>query len=37
MTSFYVLFKRLFLKRKGLSDERIASITKEYGLAVYFL
>ena len=38
MISFYILFKRFFLKLKGLSDARVVSIAKEeYGLAVYFL
>ena len=32
MISFNILSTRFFLKRKGLSDERVASITKkEYG------
>ena len=36
--SFYILSERFFLKRKGLSDAKVASITKkEYGFAVYFL
>ena len=29
MISFYPLFKRFFLKRKGLSDERIVLFTKK--------
>ena len=38
MVSFYILSKRFFLKRKGLSDARVASVTKkEYGFAVHFL
>ena len=38
MISFYVLSERFFLKRKGLSDATVASITKkEYGFAVHFL
>ena len=38
MISFYILPKRLFLKREGLSDARIVSITKkEYGFTVPFL
>ena len=38
MISFYILPKRFFLKRKGLSISRVVSITKnEYGFAVYFL
>ena len=28
MISFYILSKRLFLKHKGLSDARVASIPK---------
>ena len=37
MISFYILSKRFFLKRKGLSDGRVASVTKqEYGFAVHF-
>ena len=37
MISFHILSKRFILKRKGLSDARVASITKkEYGFAVYF-
>ena len=36
--SFYILSKRLFLKRKGLSDARVVSIIKnEYGFVVHFL
>ena len=35
---FYILSKRFFLTRKGLSDARIASIAKKkYGFAVHFL
>ena len=30
MISFYILSKRFFLKRKGLFDARVASITKKY-------
>ena len=38
MTTFYILSERLCLKCKGLSDVRVALITrKEYGLAVHFL
>ena len=38
MISFYILSIWFFLKRKGLSDARVASITKkEYGFAVHFL
>ena len=38
MISFYILSTRFFLKRKGLSDARVASIIKkEYGFAVHFL
>ena len=37
MISLYILSKKLFLKREGLSDARVASITeKEYGFAVHF-
>ena len=37
MISFYILSKRFFLKCEGLSDVRVASITKqEYGSAVLF-
>ena len=38
VVSYYILSKRFFLKRKGLFDARVASITKkEYGFAVNFL
>ena len=38
MISFSIISERFFLKRKGLSDARVASITKkEYGFAVHFL
>ena len=38
MISVYILFKRFFLKRKGLSDAIVVSITnKEYGFSVHFL
>ena len=38
MVSFYILFKRFFLKRQRLSASRVASITKkEYGFAVHIL
>ena len=38
MISFHILAKRLFVKRKGLSDARVASIIKkEFGFAVHFL
>ena len=38
MISFYILAKRFFLKREGLSDARVVSITKnEYGFAVHFM
>ena len=37
MTSFHIVSERFFLKRKGLPDVRVASITKkEYGFAVCF-
>ena len=35
--SFHILSKRFSLKRKGLSDARVASIAKiEYNFAVHF-
>ena len=38
MISFYILCKRLFLKRKGLSDARVVSVTKiEYSFTIYSL
>ena len=38
MISFYILSKRFFLRCKGLSDARVASIAKkEYDFAVHFL
>ena len=38
MISFYILSKRFFLKRKGLSNARVVSMTKtEHGFAVHFL
>ena len=38
MISFYIPSKRLFQKRKGLSDAKVVSITKkEYGFGVHFL
>ena len=38
MISFYILSKRFFLKRKGLSDAILAKITtKEYGFVVHIL
>ena len=37
MISCYILSERFFLKRKGLSDAKLAGITKnEYGFAVLF-
>ena len=37
MISFYILSERIFLKHQGLSDAKVASITKkEYGFAVLF-
>ena len=37
MISFCIFYTRLFLKRKGLSDARVVSISKkEYGFAVLF-
>ena len=36
MICFYILSHRFFLKCEGLSDARVASITKkEYGFVVY--
>ena len=36
MISFYILSERIFLKYQGLSDAKVASITKkEYGFAVF--
>ena len=38
MINFYILSKRLILKREGLSEARVASITKkEYGFTVHVL
>ena len=38
MIAFYVLSERLRLKRKGLYDTKVASLTKkEYGFGVHFL
>ena len=38
MISFYILCKRFFLKREGLSDVRVVSLTKkEFGFAVHFV
>ena len=38
MISFYIPSKRLFQKRKGLSDAKVVSITKKkYGFGVHFL
>ena len=38
MISFYILSKRFFLKLEGLSDARVASITKKrYDFALHFL
>ena len=35
--SFHILSKRFYLKREGLPDGRVASITKkEYGFTVHF-
>ena len=37
MISFYIISKIFFLRREGLSDARVASITKaEYGFTVPF-
>ena len=36
--SFYILFKRFSLKRKDISNAKVASITKKvYGFALHFL
>ena len=38
MISFYILSKRFFLKRKGLSNVKVVSVTKkQYGFAAHFL
>ena len=38
MISFYILSKRFFLKREGLSGARVVSLTKNKNdFAVYFL
>ena len=38
MIVIYIISERFFLKREGLSDARVSSITKkEYGFAVHFL
>ena len=38
MINFYILSERFFLKREGLSDARVVSITKkEYGFSVQSL
>ena len=38
MVNVYIISKRFFLKREGLSDARVASITKkEYGFPEYLL
>ena len=38
MIRFYILCKRFFLKRKGLSDAKVVSITeKESGFPVHLL
>ena len=38
MIGFYILSKKLFSKRKELSDARVVSITKkEYSFAVFFI
>ena len=37
MISFYILSNKFFLKRKGLSDARVVSVTKkDYGYAVHY-
>ena len=38
MINVYIVSKRFFLKREGLPDARVLSITKkEYGFGVHFL
>ena len=38
MINFYIVSKRFYLKRKVLSNARVALITKKkYGFAVHFL
>ena len=38
MINFYIISKKSFLKREGLSDSRVVSINKkEYDFAVHFL
>ena len=38
MISFYIVSKKFFLKRKRLSDAKVASIDKkQYDFAAYFL
>ena len=38
MIGFFILSKKLFSKRKELSDARVVSITKkEYSFAVFFI
>ena len=37
MIDFYIVSTSFFLKRKGLSEQRVVSITKkEYGFAMQF-
>ena len=38
MNDFYIISKRLFLKREELSDAKVLSLTKkEYGFTAHFL
>ena len=38
MNTFYIIDQRFFLKRKGLSDAKVVSITKNgHGFVVHFL
>ena len=38
MISFYILSKKVFLEREGLSDARVVSIAKnDYSFTVHFL
>ena len=37
MISFYILSERFFLKREGLSDGRVASITKKKNMILHYM
>ena len=37
MISFYIPSKRFFLKREGLSDARVASITKKNNMVLQYI